>query len=202
MRKYVIGFIAGVVCAIGGTAFADDVASLIGKQVSAEVKIKVNGQLVRQPGIIVNNTTYLPVRASGELFGYSVYYKDGQVLMDAKEEPKVTEPEEPVTEPEPTEPKEPEQPDNPSDPLNASEIQKRIDDLKSERSQHQGAIIAANVIIKDAQKMLDETSDAGWQKAIDFQEQRIAKAEAEIEKIDAEIAELEKQLAELQKSSP
>jgi len=201
MRKYVIGFIAGVVCAIGGTAFADDI-SLVGKKIVAEVPIKINGQTVSRPGIVVEGTTYLPVRSAGELFGYSVSYAGKSVVMEAKEEPKVTEPEEPVTEPEPKEPKEPEQPDNPSDPLNASEIQKRIDDLKSERSQHQGAIIAANVIIKDAQKMLDETSDAGWQKAIDFQKQRIANAEAEIARIDAEIAQLEKQLAELQKSSP
>lgn len=81
MRRYLIGTIFGFVLATAVGANAQEANKLIDSIVQAVVPVTVEGTSVGE-GIIVNDTTYLPVREFGEAVGYTVTFtEDREVVM-------------------------------------------------------------------------------------------------------------------------
>jgi|GEM_PF-2294326 len=83
MRKYVIGAAFGFLLSLGITAHAQ-VENVINAVVQGLFPVKVDGTRVGD-AIVVNDTTYLPVRAFGEAVGYEVTFtEDREVVMTRK----------------------------------------------------------------------------------------------------------------------
>jgi hypothetical protein len=85
MKRYLIGFIVGAIVASSTTAFADDIKSLIGKQVEGEVPVIVDGKEIAKSAVIIDGSSYAPVRAIGEALGRNVGFKDSKVIVEKTE---------------------------------------------------------------------------------------------------------------------
>lgn len=100
MKKFMTGLIAGMLLMVSMTTFAEEIESYIGKVIEGQFPVIVDGQKVDKPGLVIEGTTYLPVRATAELFGYDIAFIDSQVILNKKVVATVQEVEKPV-EPEP-----------------------------------------------------------------------------------------------------
>ncbi|WP_059049990.1 hypothetical protein [Paenibacillus senegalimassiliensis] len=89
MKKYVnyiAFFVAGIVFATSTTAFADNVLNLVGSKVQAVNNISLKDGSEIGKGIIVNDTTYAPVRAVTEAAGFSVELEGKDVVLNKTDE--------------------------------------------------------------------------------------------------------------------
>jgi hypothetical protein len=84
MRKYVIGFLVGVLCASVAPAYGA-VSSLVGKKVSGEYTVKVDGTTLSNKSVAIDGTTYAPLRAIGDATGYDVSFENKTVVFTKKE---------------------------------------------------------------------------------------------------------------------
>ncbi|WP_010276399.1 hypothetical protein [Paenibacillus senegalensis] len=73
MRKYLIGAIFGAALTIGITAHAE-VSNMIGKAVDGVFPVKLEGELLENEAIVIQGTSYLPVREFAETLGYEVSF--------------------------------------------------------------------------------------------------------------------------------
>jgi len=72
MRKYLIGAIAGFFLSFSFTVYGEEIASLVGREIQGEFPVRVDGELLKNKAIVVDGTSYLPVREFGEKLGYEV----------------------------------------------------------------------------------------------------------------------------------
>lgn len=87
VKKYVVGFIAGIVFALSSSVFADNISGLIGKEVEGTASVKLNGEVIGS-AVIINGTSYAPVRVVSESAGMNVYYEKGVVKLKLPNIPK------------------------------------------------------------------------------------------------------------------
>ncbi len=73
MRKYMIGAIFGALLATAVSAHAE-VISMIGKVVDGAFPVKVNGTTIDKQAIVIDGTSYLPVRAIGDALNMDVSF--------------------------------------------------------------------------------------------------------------------------------
>lgn len=83
MKKFVAGLIIGVGIASSFNVSAA-VDSIIGKQVEGTALVKLNGADIGKESIIVNGSSYAPVRAVGEALGLDVDFQNNEVVMTNK----------------------------------------------------------------------------------------------------------------------
>ncbi|KIL39658.1 hypothetical protein SD70_18625 [Gordoniibacillus kamchatkensis] len=88
MKRYITGGIAGFLIATAASAHAADVVSLVGKTIQGAFPIQIDGKPLDAPAIVVDGTSYLPVRAFGEATGYDVSFDaDLGIALKKKEAP-------------------------------------------------------------------------------------------------------------------
>lgn len=85
-KHLTIGVIIGFVLSFAVAANAEEIKSYIGMKVEGQLPITIDGEVVENPGIVVDQTTYVPLRVAGKLFGYNTAYVDGEVLMTKRPE--------------------------------------------------------------------------------------------------------------------
>jgi hypothetical protein len=85
LKKLVIGVVIGFVLSLPLTANGA-VQSLIGKVVDGEFTVTVNKSLLPNKAIVIEGTSYLPVRTLSDATGYNVYFEanKGIDLVDKK----------------------------------------------------------------------------------------------------------------------
>lgn len=86
MKKFVMGLVLGVGLTVAVSAAAEEIQSLIGKQVEGQVAVVVDGVQINVPAAIIDGTSYAPVRAVGEAVGKEVDWKEGKVILESKQE--------------------------------------------------------------------------------------------------------------------
>lgn len=75
MKKFVLGLIVGIAVTATSSVYADDIIqSVVGKSIEGEMPIKVSGKQLSTQAIIVDGTSYLPVRAAGEALNMDVKF--------------------------------------------------------------------------------------------------------------------------------
>jgi hypothetical protein len=74
MKKFWIGLIVGLILAIPVGAHADEVISLVGKTIQGEFDVSLNGKKLNNRAIVIDGTSYVPIREIGESFGLDVSF--------------------------------------------------------------------------------------------------------------------------------
>lgn len=74
MKKLFIGIIVGFVLSFAASANADTIGSVVGKLIEGEFPVRIGDKQLENKAIIVNGTSYLPVREFGEATGYEVMF--------------------------------------------------------------------------------------------------------------------------------
>ncbi|MEK5165971.1 2,' 3'-cyclic nucleotide 2'-phosphodiesterase [Paenibacillus sp. FSL R5-0527] len=75
MKKWMyllIGVVIGAVLATTGSAFADQVKSMVGKEVVGEYKVSVNGAALSENAIVVEGKAHVPLRAVSDSLGANI----------------------------------------------------------------------------------------------------------------------------------
>ncbi|MEC0229912.1 hypothetical protein [Paenibacillus alba] len=87
MKKYILGGITGFLVATTLSAHAEEITSMIGKTIQGAFPFQIEGKTLGTPAIVVDGTSYLPVRAFGEATGYEVSFNaDLGISLKKKEE--------------------------------------------------------------------------------------------------------------------
>lgn len=83
MKKVIIGFVAGVVCATAGTAAASTAIQKITASVRSDFNVELDGVKVdlKNDPLAYNGSSYLPVKEISELLGKEVNFKDGVIQI-------------------------------------------------------------------------------------------------------------------------
>jgi len=82
MRKYLIGFLAGILVATAGVAAADTI-SLVGKKIQSEAIVTLDGEEIGK-AIITDGTSFAPLRIVAEAVGVGVEWEKGVVKMETQ----------------------------------------------------------------------------------------------------------------------
>lgn len=85
MKKFILGFIIG---SLIFTTIPVLAVTMLGKAVDTIYPVIIDGERVSKDAIVIEGTSYLPVRVVAETVGYNVYFKGGEILLNKKIEPK------------------------------------------------------------------------------------------------------------------
>lgn len=100
MKKLFLGIVIGFMLAIPTSLYAEEIKSYIGATIEGQFPVYLNGGQVEKPGLVIEGTTYLPVRTLGDLLGFDVSFIDSEVLLTSQEpEPTMQTMETSLTEP-------------------------------------------------------------------------------------------------------
>lgn len=183
MRKYLIGFIVGVVISASATAYADDIANLIGQQVEGQTPIYLNGTKL-DDAVIIDSKSYAPVRTVSDAAGLEVFFTEGEIHLDATQSDPVVDP---VVDPA-TEITEPTDSVEPSKPIRTIEqIQSEIDSKKAD------LYIMQKILSGIELKQKSETTPGKYDSTYQAHAASVALLESEIAALEAEKAALEAQ---------
>lgn len=84
MRK--ITLLLVVLLMFGSTVYANEITSFVGRSIEGQFPVTVDGEKIEQPGLVVNGTSYLPVRTISELVGCDIDFVDKEIIMYCKKE--------------------------------------------------------------------------------------------------------------------
>lgn len=90
MKKFIAGALFGAALMVGVTAYAD-VQGMVGKVVDGVFPVKIEGQQMENEAIVIEGTSYLPVRELAEKVGYEVSFDMVEGIGLKKEVPPVVE---------------------------------------------------------------------------------------------------------------
>jgi len=180
MRKVAIGFVAFLLISTASVVGASGVKSMIGKKVTAEATIFVNGESVSD-AIILDGTTYVPARELVEAMDSKIKYtapteKGGKAVIDITKPNGV-----PLI----------------SDDVRAELINEQLQTLIGTRDSHVKEIARLNELRNEQLKgSTDEVAIAAVNKKYDG---IIAERQIRVDELNAQIAELEAERDELLK---
>ncbi|MBG9737085.1 stalk domain-containing protein [Paenibacillus alvei] len=89
MKKWVYlvsGVVIGAVVATAGSAFADQIKSLVGEKVTGEYTVVVNGKALQDKGAVINGRTNVPVRGVSQALGADIRVEGKKILVTSKQE--------------------------------------------------------------------------------------------------------------------
>ncbi|WP_438498011.1 hypothetical protein [Paenibacillus sp. IHBB 3054] len=173
MKKFVSGIIVGLLLFSGASVFADSV-SLVGQKVQGLFSVEKSGKKIAD-AVIINGSTYAPVRAIAEATGAKLDVKGKTIIVQESssnvvDSSEVTQPAEQVVTKEDL----------------TSAIDKKKEQIK----------VFNEVNINTWESMISENPKSSsipmWQTALE-------KANTQLQKLEAELADLQSQLTALQK---
>lgn len=72
MKKYLAGFLIGVIVTVGMTAFADEINSWVAEKATFDVYVSGEKFESSKPVAVIDGSTYLPLKDTGTALGVSV----------------------------------------------------------------------------------------------------------------------------------
>lgn len=173
MKKYIIGGLVGFMLSLGVGAHAE-VINMIGKVVDGAFPVKVNGKTLANSAIVIEGTSYLPVREFGDSLGMDVKFDSTmgiELTQTATTVPTAT--------------------SAPAIPTGENPKMKRYKEVVDEGSK------LANEVLSLEQKVNQiKTTHATMDQNVDDLKQQVIDLKAQIDKLDQEKRDLE---AEMQK---
>ncbi len=197
-----IGLIVGAVAVISSTAAAQTVINnMIGKTIDGQYPVSISGETLTNPAIVVDGTSYLPVRQFGQKAGYIVTFDpEGEITLEP-DLSKIA-----IIHGKSTESKKWEDDMNAKNKLEADKMNVIIN-LGNDIKKKNNEIKLAEERIKTTKDRADTHpplvttgADVPYKESSQYQKdlESIAKDEAEINRLKAEIAVLEAEKAALE----
>jgi Mg2+ and Co2+ transporter CorA len=87
MKKTIFGIIIGLFIGITGSAYAEEVTSYIGKTIKGQFPVIINGVELEKPGLVLEGTTFVPIRLVADALGQNISFIDSTVILTPKESP-------------------------------------------------------------------------------------------------------------------
>lgn len=81
MKKLLSGFVFGLTMAIAIPVLA---SNMVGKKIDNVYPIVIDGNRLSKDAIVIEGTSYLPVRVMAEFVGHNVYFENNQVILKRK----------------------------------------------------------------------------------------------------------------------
>ncbi|MFD3272684.1 stalk domain-containing protein [Paenibacillus dendritiformis] len=88
MKKWtylVSGVVIGALVATAGSAFADQVKSLVGKKVTGEYTVVINGKTLQDKGAVIDGRTNVPVRGISDALGADFKVEGKKIIVTTTE---------------------------------------------------------------------------------------------------------------------
>ncbi|MCY9734175.1 copper amine oxidase N-terminal domain-containing protein [Paenibacillus alvei] len=79
------GIAIGALVVSGGSAFADQITSLVGKKVTGEYTVVVNGKEIKDKGVIIEGKTNVPVRGMSQALGAEIRVEGKKVVVTTQQ---------------------------------------------------------------------------------------------------------------------
>lgn len=73
MKKFILGLLVGCLITFSTSVFAEEI-SMVGKVIQGVMPLYIDGQRAEKDLIVVDGTSYAPMRAASDLFGYTIEY--------------------------------------------------------------------------------------------------------------------------------
>jgi len=89
MKKWVYlvsGVVIGALVATAGNAFADQLKSLVGKKVTGEYTVVVNGKELSDKGAVIDGRTNVPVRGVSQALGADIRVEGKKILVTSSKQ--------------------------------------------------------------------------------------------------------------------
>jgi FlaG/FlaF family flagellin (archaellin) len=83
VRRFFAGIVVGVILMIAIPVMAN---AIIGKSVEGVFPVYLRGDKLAKDAVVIDSTSYLPVRVLGEALGLDVKLENGQVLLESKQD--------------------------------------------------------------------------------------------------------------------
>lgn len=74
MKKLFLGIAIGLILALPIGAHAEGIVNMIGKTIDGQFDVTLNGKKLDNPAIVIEGTSYLPVRAIGDALNLDVSF--------------------------------------------------------------------------------------------------------------------------------
>lgn len=84
MKKVLLGVLVGIILSVPMYAAAEKLPAIIGKTVQGTTSILIGVEYAAD-AIIIDGTSYAPVRAIAELVGMGVSFENGKIILTEKE---------------------------------------------------------------------------------------------------------------------
>lgn len=84
MKNLLIGLFIGMALMLASNAFADDIKSLIGATIQGEFPVAINGNALEKKAVVINGSSYVPVRAIGDALRMDVSF-DAELGIELKQ---------------------------------------------------------------------------------------------------------------------
>ena len=176
MKKVIAAFIAGALFATTTTVFADKISN-IGKKVTSEYVVKLDGEELPVKAIAFEGTSYAPVRVISEALGLGVDFINKEVILSSPTEEGAGVVEEKV--------------------VNKEEFNSQLNSLQIDRNVTLIKLSAAVSVLDNHEKGVYVLSDTELTKQKDLK----AKYEKQISDIDQQIDDLKAKYPEFAESS-
>ncbi|MDU5143512.1 MAG: copper amine oxidase [Paenibacillus dendritiformis] len=88
------GVVIGALVATAGSAFADQVKTLVGKKVTGEYTVVVNGKTLQDKGAVIDGRTNVPVRGISNALGVDMKVEGKKIIITSDSDNPVQKPEE------------------------------------------------------------------------------------------------------------
>ncbi|GAV13229.1 stalk domain-containing protein [Paenibacillus sp. NAIST15-1] len=88
MKKWmylVSGVVIGALVTTAGSAFADQIKSLVGEKVTGEYTVVVNGKALQDKGAVINGRTNVPVRGVSQALGADIRVEGKKIIVTSKQ---------------------------------------------------------------------------------------------------------------------
>lgn len=172
MKKYLlIGTLFGFFLSLAVTTHAQEIENMIGKVCEGVFAVQVDGVKLDKDAVVIDGTTYLPVRSFGEALGYDVTFDtDMGVKMVKKTDPEKQK------------------------KLEIAKIERAIKSDKNNLDYYNERVNLLTDELKSYPSDKPEYASGREQTTSE-----IEKAKTEISRLEAEIADLQAQLNELNK---
>lgn len=91
MKRFVVGALFGLLLSLSVTAYAEEVKTLVGRTIEGTFPVKLNGNPLENQAIVIDGTSYLPVREIAEKLNMSVKFDPQEGILLGPDESKVPE---------------------------------------------------------------------------------------------------------------
>ncbi|MFL1672211.1 copper amine oxidase [Paenibacillus dendritiformis] len=95
MKKWtylISGIVIGAIVATAGNAFANEVKSMIGKKVTGEYEVVVNGKALQDKGAVIEGRTNVPVRGITQALGADFKVEGRKIIVTTDDTDQTTAP--------------------------------------------------------------------------------------------------------------